>query len=465
MRVVSGRDDTRRIQQLLGAQVRFVDATPSATSVSDRDRFLQKPFYHAPDPDSAPQRFVIDGLEFVTALIPDAESTSAPGDLETVDLSSAGALELARLIGVGPSVAANIIAYRAEHGFAKPSDLMRVPGIGPAKYEAMKSRVRVGAVQPPRTSSNLVTVLFAGRLLETIDVEVPLGRFRSTVTGDIVEQVGRFQPAFMGSKITPDPTYSFVAGGRATLISSARECAANTIRAVCDELQRKRRPQLDHLPLVRSLHRLLSTCLREEPKPPFDLRRTLAATPLFETCAATWISFDELESISKDGRIYVSASGDRADVLRCDDRAEIAWLSETIGGHYGLGIVQRQFDVAPQAATSTPQASTAGADPLLGGITRQLMDARGHRRDLFDDHLAATLRWALLDGALCRVSAAGVEIDARHPLVRMVREQGDRGARAFLASAVYSAINAWYRQITDHDELELQRELVRRMRG
>ncbi len=57
------------------------------------------------------------------------------GSGETVALSGATLEQLERLPGVGPSMAARILAYRAQVGsFEKPEDLMNVPGLGPKKY-------------------------------------------------------------------------------------------------------------------------------------------------------------------------------------------------------------------------------------------------------------------------------------------------------------------------------------------
>ncbi|HEC08741.1 MAG TPA: ComEA family DNA-binding protein [Acidimicrobiales bacterium] len=57
-----------------------------------------------------------------------------------VDVNRADATELQRLKGVGPALAAAIIAYRESHGdFATLEDLLDVPGIGPAKLEALRA--------------------------------------------------------------------------------------------------------------------------------------------------------------------------------------------------------------------------------------------------------------------------------------------------------------------------------------
>jgi competence protein ComEA len=59
-----------------------------------------------------------------------------------ISLSSADAAALDGLDGIGPTLAARIVEWRAAHGgFASVDQLLEVPGIGPARLEALKSRV------------------------------------------------------------------------------------------------------------------------------------------------------------------------------------------------------------------------------------------------------------------------------------------------------------------------------------
>jgi len=62
----------------------------------------------------------------------------------SVSLNRATAAELATLPGIGPTKARAIVEDRAKHGpFRRVEDLQRVPGIGPATLERIRSRVRV----------------------------------------------------------------------------------------------------------------------------------------------------------------------------------------------------------------------------------------------------------------------------------------------------------------------------------
>ncbi len=70
---------------------------------------------------------------------PASGSPAGPAAGAKIDLNTAGAEQLDALPGVGPSTAAKIVADREANGpFTAPEDLMRVSGIGPKKFEALK---------------------------------------------------------------------------------------------------------------------------------------------------------------------------------------------------------------------------------------------------------------------------------------------------------------------------------------
>lgn len=61
-----------------------------------------------------------------------------------LDLNTATAEQLEALPGVGPATSKAILAYRTSHGrFRSVTELLEVPGIGPAKLEAVRPLVRV----------------------------------------------------------------------------------------------------------------------------------------------------------------------------------------------------------------------------------------------------------------------------------------------------------------------------------
>ena len=80
----------------------------------------------------------------VMSLVADAV---APGDAASsgpLDLNRASAAELEQLPGIGPALAARIVAHReAEGPFASPRDLLEVSGIGEKTLARFEDRLRV----------------------------------------------------------------------------------------------------------------------------------------------------------------------------------------------------------------------------------------------------------------------------------------------------------------------------------
>ena len=66
----------------------------------------------------------------------------SPGAPLSLDLNSATEQQLEQLDGVGPALAAKIVAYREQHGgISSVEDLDNVSGIGPAKLAAIRAQL------------------------------------------------------------------------------------------------------------------------------------------------------------------------------------------------------------------------------------------------------------------------------------------------------------------------------------
>ncbi len=70
---------------------------------------------------------------------------------QKININTASAEELAQLKGIGPSHAANIVAYREKNGpFKLPEDLVQVSGIGQKTFEANQEMIIVEEPKPKK---------------------------------------------------------------------------------------------------------------------------------------------------------------------------------------------------------------------------------------------------------------------------------------------------------------------------
>lgn len=77
-------------------------------------------------------------LEAAPAPAQAATWNAALAHARQVDVNTAGSAELERLPGIGPALAARILAYRQAHGpFASIEELAHVQGIGPKTLERL----------------------------------------------------------------------------------------------------------------------------------------------------------------------------------------------------------------------------------------------------------------------------------------------------------------------------------------
>lgn len=76
-------------------------------------------------------------------------ATRKPTPAELIDLNAASEAELRQLPGVGPTLAARIVAARREKRFASLDDLRRVKGIGAKTLEKIRPHARVAAAEAP----------------------------------------------------------------------------------------------------------------------------------------------------------------------------------------------------------------------------------------------------------------------------------------------------------------------------
>lgn len=87
---------------------------------------------------------VVDGMQIHVAGPWEKSGSPASSGDGLVALNRADAAEIETLPGVGPVLAARIVAYRDEHGpFETAEDLLDVPGIGESKLDSIRDLIAV----------------------------------------------------------------------------------------------------------------------------------------------------------------------------------------------------------------------------------------------------------------------------------------------------------------------------------
>ena len=89
-------------------------------------------------------RVIRGAVEVPPALMSPDSLAAIARKISVVDINSADASSLEALPMIGPVKATAVVAYRDRHGpFAVPGDIMKVNGIGPATYEAIRDFITV----------------------------------------------------------------------------------------------------------------------------------------------------------------------------------------------------------------------------------------------------------------------------------------------------------------------------------
>ncbi|MGI9612652.1 MAG: helix-hairpin-helix domain-containing protein [Acidimicrobiales bacterium] len=96
----------------------------------------------APVTDGLQVRVPVEGEPVAATGIAPEVASQSDGQPARIDVNSASEAELEALPGIGPSLAAAIAEWRRVNGpFTTVDDLLRVPGIGPAKLDGLVDHV------------------------------------------------------------------------------------------------------------------------------------------------------------------------------------------------------------------------------------------------------------------------------------------------------------------------------------
>jgi comEA protein len=77
-----------------------------------------------------------------------SEASGAPSGVTNINTASVE--ELAKLPGIGPKIAEEIVKFRKEHGdFKSTRDIINVKGVGEKKSEAIQDKITVGQAESP----------------------------------------------------------------------------------------------------------------------------------------------------------------------------------------------------------------------------------------------------------------------------------------------------------------------------
>lgn len=90
------------------------------------------------------QQVYVPYIGEISTPLPPVPTPISPGSAR-ININTASAEELQRLPYIGPTLAQRIVAYREAHGpFREVTDLLQVPGIGPAIFSAIRDLVTTG---------------------------------------------------------------------------------------------------------------------------------------------------------------------------------------------------------------------------------------------------------------------------------------------------------------------------------
>jgi competence protein ComEA len=119
------------------------DGPPDKVIVVTEDVYVHGPPRESASADDGPNTVLAGGVERAAPRA-SARAKKKPPPSQPIDLNAATLEQLQQLPGIGPTMAARIVAWRATHGrLARPEDLLEVKGIGPKSFAKLQPYVTV----------------------------------------------------------------------------------------------------------------------------------------------------------------------------------------------------------------------------------------------------------------------------------------------------------------------------------
>ena len=283
----------------------------------------------------------------------------------------------------------------------------------PAAYHAF--------VQRPRWSDVPLGRIIAAGVHEGLTFRIAQGPYQTRSANVVtvlweeraLEQIeiplpfGNFRTVVAGPQIAPDAGYQHVGKGRGQIGDLAVVAAATAVRKLCEA------PPRDFAPTLRHWIAASTTA---------DLPPQLELLEVMKSALASSFAPSATQELAP----------------RVEDATE------------------------PEFGADREDVERGANPPFLQEIVDCLLAARGDRRQLIADDILSGVSWGDCE-RVCEVDAHGIRIQQKHRLVQLAVSDGL--AMQALVSVLATAINAYYRSISDRDDVQIQVELLRMTRA
>jgi len=429
--------------------------------------------------------YVYEGYERVDDLI------SSPGNIAVLTIRPFVDLSVlvessTDLIDISKTRQNLAILEGAEARFMqKQPTRLEVPGNHAAAVsidrENMRGQIVLKWKESTATNELSIDLYFRGRFVETRRILVPLGAFSARINGD---------------DFVMNPTFNKVESGHREVWPVAREAAAQAIIELCEQWDRN--PAVTRTRIRALLLSFLSQASTDKNSATStwqDVCDRLESVKIFRRATHAWCDyralmeiqdeFDEVRWLHDHDLNTSSWRGVPARSIAVIEEGVSDMISRlpTLRWKHAKDVAaqlhqQEQLHQKDKSATDEPEREPLeGLEPDQGILEPQHMLSvqlgeilrlvREDRSVLLSDAILSDIEvGALSSEEIVEVTATKVVLNEDHPAVRAALDDTDDAVTlSFLGSAVYTAINVFYGEITDEHEVEFQTRYASWMRG